>query len=125
MDHVTPGVVRVAHGGSLLRAQLHIVEEAVTFGGGDWYPGLRSWHIEVEGGLPLTLMGQRVSVVLLTSGNRFSIRGEAWITDVQREVIDRVGEPLRFVWSSRLDGSGPLTLTGPSRSDASASEPSK
>ncbi len=106
---VTPGVVRVAGRPSLLRATLTIEEELLGFGDGNMYRGLMSWSLDVEGGL-LDVMCERVPVVFLPRGNAPVLRGEAVVANVDREVINKVNRPLRFVWSSRLLGSGPVTV---------------
>jgi hypothetical protein len=111
MNSETPGVVRVAGGGSLLRARLHIEQETNHYGfGTDPTPGLMSWHVEVDGNL-WRHMCERVPVVFLTEGNRIRLSGEAWVAKVDRDVEAFVDKPLRFVWSSQLAGTGPLVFT--------------
>lgn len=104
----TAGVARVAGGGSLLRARLHIEEDTVYFGDTGPYRGLMSWHVEVDGNL-WRLMGEPVPVVFLTQGNCIRLSGEAWVDKVDQDVEAKVNKPLRFIWSSRLAGTGPLT----------------
>lgn len=107
---MTPGVVRVADGGSLLRARLRMIEETVFFGDHTPYLGLRDFSIEVAGGLP-DLVGHRVPVVFLARGNWQALRGEVIVSDVRREPHAPVNEPLRWVWSSMLVAAGPWTVT--------------
>jgi hypothetical protein len=103
------GVVRVAGGRDLLRAVLTIEEEKVTFGGGT-YLGLRSWEVDIEGGLPLGLLGTMTAFVFLRRGHRLVLSGEAVVTDIRVDVDALVDRPLRYIRSCRLLGNGPLVL---------------
>lgn len=123
MDAVI-GVVRVAGARDLLRAELTIEEEKVTFGGGT-YVGRRSWEVSVDGGLPLGLLGELAPIVFLRYGHRLVLTGEALVGDIRVDVEAKVNRPLRYIRSCRLLGNGPLVINHGSRSDASVSEPPK
>ena len=117
------GVVRVDGGGSLLRGTLVYVRQRGRMFADGPYTSLDDWSIDVIGGLP-DLVGRYVPIAFLMRDNVGVFRGEAVVQAVEREPHAPVNRPLRWIWSSRLLGNGPLRLTLAAAQQRERSEPS-